>query len=91
MLFGRGRTAKKVAKAVGEKIFSSLYLGNISRFFTTTGSASQPEISPNFFNQSEGSDLGIAQDIFQLGVWIRKNKPDLQVNGGSALTLCLGC
>ena len=79
-----------VAKAADEEGSSLLTTnGNISRFFVASTPSSQPELPPN---RSEGGDRGkdISEDIFQLQVWSRKNKPDLQSERGSTLTLRLG-
>ena len=85
VVWSRQDRAKKAAKAADERRSSLLTTyGDISRFFVTSTPPSQPELLPNFISpdlgQSEGGDRGkdIAEDIFQLEVWIRKNKPDLQ-------------
>ena len=93
-IWARQDRAKRAAKVAGEKASSLLSTyGDISRFFITSASASQPELPPNFippnFDRSEGCDGNVGNDItgdiFQLEVWVRRNKPDLQSQWGQRI------
>ena len=97
-VWARRDRGKKAAKAADEKRSSLLTTyGHISRFFVTSTPPSQPDLPPNFimpdFNQSEGGERrkDIADDIFQLDVWVRRISQTCRAGEGSALTLCLGC